>query len=112
MRVLRGSLISQRGPQNSYGIRDRGPQNFMTPFQIASQHISCEGASNDIKVLRPISSGRIVPFQIASQLQCAASGFKQVEIAYLAAVSYLDKLVQPSHMLCTQFKPLALPRVC
>ena len=33
-------------------------------------------------------------------------GFTQVEIAYLAAVSHLDKLVQPSYAICTQFKPL------
>ena len=27
----------------------------------------------------------------------ALNGFKQVQIAYLAAISYLDKLVQPSY---------------
>ena len=30
----------------------------------------------------------------------------------MAVISYLDKLVQPSYMLCTQFKPLALARAC
>ena len=38
------------------------------------------------------------------------NGFKQVEIAYLAAIRHLDKLVQPSYAICTQFKPL--PRGC
>ena len=41
-------------------------------------------------------------------VQRADNGFKQV--AYLAVISHLDKLVQPSYTLCTQFKPLALPR--
>ena len=53
-------------------------------------HISCQWHPtdrNDVKVLRPVSSGRIVPFQIASQLRCAVSGFKQVERAYLAAIT-------------------------
>ena len=38
--------------------------------------------------------------------------FKQVQIAYLAAISYLDKLVQPSYTLCTQIRPKATPRAC
>ena len=36
------------------------------------------------------------------------TSFKQ---AYLAVISHLGKLVQPSYILCTQFKPLALPGV-
>ena len=31
----------------------------------------------------------------------ALNGFKQVQIAYLAAISYLDKLVQPSNTMYT-----------
>jgi len=30
----------------------------------------------------------------------------------LALISYLDKVVQPSYTLCTQIKPLILPRAC
>ena len=42
-------------------------------------------------------------------VQLTENGFKEVEIAYLAVISHLDKLIQPSYTLCTQFKPLALP---
>ena len=34
------------------------------------------------------------------------------EIAYLALISHLDKLVQPSNTLCTQIKPLTHHRAC
>ena len=36
------------------------------------------------------------PFQIAGKLRCIApgNGFKQVQIAYLAVITYLDKLFQ------------------
>ena len=52
------------------------------------------------------------PFRIAGKLRCKAAdnGFKQVQIAYLALISYLDKLVQPSYTLSMQISPLALPR--
>ena len=52
------------------------------------------------------------PFRIAGQLRCKAAdnGFKQVQIAYLALISYLDKLVQPSYTLSMQISPLGLPR--
>ena len=42
-----------------------------------------------------------VPFQIAGKLQCkaTANGFKQVQIGYLAVISYLHNLVQPSYTL-------------
>ena len=41
------------------------------------------------------------PFQIAGKLQCKGTdnGFKQVKIAYLAVINYLDKLVWPSYTL-------------
>jgi len=48
------------------------------------------------------------PFRIAGKLR--SNGFKQVQIAYLAVISYLDKLVQPSYTLSTQISPLAMPR--
>ena len=43
--------------------------------------------------------------RIAGKLRCKAadSGFKQVQIAYLAVISYLDKLVQPSYTLSTHW---------
>ena len=52
------------------------------------------------------------PFRIAGQLRCKAAdnGFKQVQIAYLALISYLDKQVQPSYTLSMQISPLGLPR--
>ena len=37
----------------------------------------------------------------------ALNGFKQVQIAYLAAISYLDKLVQPSSIYTNQAKGYA-----
>ena len=40
------------------------------------------------------------------------NGFKQVQKAYLALISYLDKLVQPSYMLTVQISPLATPWAC
>ena len=40
-----------------------------------------------------------MPFQIAGKLRCVESGFKQVQITYLAEVRNLDKLVQPSYTL-------------
>ena len=51
-------------------------------------------------------------FRIAGKLRCKAAdnGFKQVQIAYLALISYLDKLVQPSYTLSMQISPLGLPR--
>ena len=51
-------------------------------------------------------------FRIAGKLQAADNGFKQVQIAYLSEITYLDKLLQPSYMLSTQISPLALPRAC
>ena len=50
------------------------------------------------------------PFRIAGKLRCKAAdnGFKQVQIAYLALISYLDKLVQPSYMLFMLISPLAV----
>ena len=42
----------------------------------------------------------------------ALNGFKQVLIAYLAKISYLDKLVQPSYTLSTQIRLKATPRAC
>ena len=49
-----------------------------------------------------VSSGKIIAFQISSWLQyIVKSGFKQVGIAYLAVMSHLDKVVQPSYMLST-----------
>ena len=46
--------------------------------------------------------------QIAGKLQCIAAenGFKQVQIAYLAEIRNLDKLVQPSYTLSMQVGPL------
>ena len=51
-------------------------------------------------------------FRIAGKLRSKAADnrFKQMQIAYLAVISYLDKLVQPSYMLSTQISPLAQPR--
>ena len=55
---------------------------------------------------------KLVLFRIAGKLRYkpADNGFKQVQLAYLAVISYLDKLVQPSYMLSTRISPLALPR--
>ena len=40
----------------------------------------------------------LVPFRIAGELQCKAAdnSFKQVQIIYLAVISYLDKLFSPA----------------
>ena len=45
--------------------------------------------------------GKSVPFQIAGKLRYTPTdnGFKQVQIAYLAVISNLDKPVQPCYML-------------
>ena len=55
-----------------------------------------------------------VPFQIAGKLQCKATAndFKQVQIGYLAVISYLHNLVQPSYLLSMQISLLALPIAC
>ena len=52
---------------------------------------------------------KLVPFQIAGKLQCTPTynGFKQVQITYLAVISNLDKLAQPSDTLSMQVRPLA-----
>ena len=39
------------------------------------------------------------------------NGFRQVQMAYLALVSLLDKLVQPSYTLAAQIRPLPTPKV-
>jgi len=50
--------------------------------------------------------------RIPGKLWCktAGNGFKQLQFPYLAVISYLDKLLQPSYMLSMQISPLALPR--
>ena len=55
---------------------------------------------------------KLASFQIAGKLRCKAAddGLKQVQFAYLAVISYLDKLVQPTYTLSMQITPLALPR--
>ena len=55
-----------------------------------------------------------MPFQIAGKLGCKPTdnGFKQVQIAYLAVISNLDKLVQPNYMLSMIIRLLARPRAC
>ena len=40
------------------------------------------------------------------------NGFKQVQIAYLALISNIDKIVQLSYMLSKQIRLLASPRAC
>ena len=55
--------------------------------------------------------GKSAPFQSAGKWQePRVNGFKQVQIAYLAVIRYLDKLVQPSYALFAQIRPLATPR--
>ena len=64
----------------------------------------CQGCTYQVR--------KSAPFRSASKLRCKAAdnGFKQVQFAYLAVISYLDKLFQPSYTLSTQISPLALPR--
>ena len=52
------------------------------------------------------------PFRIAEKLRGTPTdnGFKQVQIAYLAVISNLERLVQLSYMLAMQIKLLANPR--
>ena len=54
------------------------------------------------------------PFLITGKLLSidADNGFKQVQKGYLALISYLDKLGQPSYMLSVQISPLAKPWAC
>ena len=66
---------------------------------------------------KDVAQGKSALFQsvgksyVYGHTQC--NGFKQVQIAYLAPISYLDKLVQPSYTLSTQIRsPLATPQVC
>jgi len=61
-----------------------------------------------------VPSEKIGTVSNCGKLRCKAAdnGFKLVQIAYLAVISYLDKLVQPSYTLSTQISPLALPRAC
>ena len=47
--------------------------------------------------------------QLKPQIMIMASN-KYKLLTYLAVISYLDKLVQPSYMLSAQICPLALPR--
>ena len=57
---------------------------------------------------------KLAPFQIAGKLQYMPThnGFKQVQIAYLAVISNIDKLVLPGYMLPLQIRALARPRAC
>ena len=52
------------------------------------------------------------PFQIAGKLRGISTdnGFKQVQIAYLAVISNLERLVPLSYTLSMQIRPLANPR--
>ena len=54
------------------------------------------------------------PFQIAGKLQGTPTdnGFKQIQIAYLAVISNLERLVPLSYTLSMQIRPLANPRTC
>ena len=54
------------------------------------------------------------PFQIAGKLRgtLTDNGFKQVQIAYLAVINNLSKLVQLSYTLSKQIRPLESPRAC
>jgi len=58
--------------------------------------------------------GKSAPFQIAGKLRYIPTynGFKQVQIAYLAVISNLGKLVQPCYTLPMQIRPLGRPRSC
>ena len=51
--------------------------------------------------------GKSAQFQIAGKLRYTPTdnGFKQAQIAYLAVISNLDKLVQPCYMLPMQTRP-------
>ena len=42
----------------------------------------------------------------------ALNGLKEAQIAYLAAISYLDKLGQSSYTLSTQIRAKTTPRAC
>ena len=54
------------------------------------------------------------PFQllVSYEVHIQIYGFKQVQIAYLAVISNLDKLVQLSYTLSKQIRLLASPRAC
>ena len=61
-----------------------------------------------------VTNKKSVQFQIAGKLRYTAidNGFKPVQIAYLAVISNLDKLVQPCYMLPMQIRPLTRPMAC
>ena len=63
----------------------------------------CQGCRHQVR--------KSAPFRIPGKLRCktTANGLKQVQIAYLAVISYVDKLVQPSYTPSMQISPLALP---
>ena len=50
---------------------------------------------------------KLAPFQLAGKLRGTPTdnGFEQVQIAYLAVISNLDKLVQLSYTLSKQIRP-------
>ena len=58
--------------------------------------------------------GKLALFQIAGKLRYTPTdnGFKAVQIAYLAVISNLDKLIQPCYALPLQIMLLARPRAC
>ena len=56
---------------------------------------------------------KLVPLQIAGKLQYTPTDnrFKKVQVAYMAVISDLDKLVQPLHATYA-IRLLARPRPC
>ena len=54
------------------------------------------------------------PFQIVGILRGTPTddSFKQVQVAYLAVIGNLERLVPLSYMLSMQIRPLANPRAC
>ena len=61
-----------------------------------------------------IKNEKTALFQIAGKLRGTPTdnGFKQVEIAYLAVISNLERLVPLSYTLSMQIRPLANPGAC
>ena len=89
----------------------RGANSLQFSLKVGVLHLDnlniswiCQGCRYEVR--------KLVLFRIRGKLLCkaTANGFKKVQIAYLAVISYLDKLVQPSYTLSMQIRPLALPR--
>ena len=105
MRVgVKGLIYSKQGMHRDEHIYMHTLQTsaYRTELQLKKEVLP----SNYLQMSRNCQGHNVTSGKIGTVSKC----FKQVQIAYLAAISYLDNLVRASYMLSTQIRPKAMPR--